>query len=117
MKPTLTDEEIAAVVEKFSGAFNHFEKRLGSNGGKSFIGGDKLSIGDIRLFAMTQTIFNDALLCPDLGKKCREEVTKRPNLNAWNERLTKHFAEYLDKRPKPRPIWSFKLKPAIGFKE
>ena len=103
--PSRTEEEIAAVAAKVAAFLDHIEKRLASNGDKPFIAGDNLSIGDLRVFALLQSIaFNEGLNAPALGEALRALVAARPALSAWNERLTAHFAEYLAARPKPRPL-------------
>ena len=102
---TRTEEQIADVAGKVNTFLGHIEKRLTANEGKHYLAGDKLSIGDIRVFALLHSIaFNDGLKTAALGEAIRAKVHAHPHVTAWNERLTAHFAEYLDARPKPRPM-------------
>ena len=101
----LTEEKIAEVAGKVNTFLGHIEKRLTANEGKHYLAGDKLSIGDIRVFALLHSIaFNDGLKTPALGEAIRAQVAAHPHVTAWNERLAAHFKEYLDARPKPRPL-------------
>ena len=102
---SLTEEKIHDVAGKVNTFLGHIEKRLASNGGHHFLAGDKLSIGDIRVFALLHSIaFNDGLKTPALGEHLRAKVHEHAHVKAWNERLTAHFADYLAARPSPRPM-------------
>ena len=52
---------------------------------------------------MLRTIaFDPVLKQPLLAEKIRALVTARPKLNEWNERMTKHAAEYLEAKPEKK---------------
>ena len=103
--PEATEEQIKVRVENSGKMLDHIEKRLANNGGKHFIAGDNLSIGDIRVFAVLHSIaFNDGLNTKAIGEGIRAHVESREHVKAWHDRLAAHFAEYLAARPHPRPL-------------
>ena len=103
--PSLAEEQIKDAVEAFTWFADQIEGRLTSNEGKHFIGGDKLSIGDILILSTLHSIaFNDGLTVPALGEALKHVVASKPHFAQYHERLAAHFADYFAARPHPRPF-------------
>ena len=103
--PSATEEQITSRVASAKTFIGQIEKRLANNDDKHFIAGEKISIGDIRVFAVLCSIaFNDGLNTPAIGEGIRKHVEDHAHVKAWFDRLNSHFAEYLAQRPKPRPL-------------
>ena len=93
-------KEICGKLEVF---LDKFEARL-AECGKGYVSSDKMSIGDIRVFAgMSIFAFNPAMSTPMIGEHMRNAIKSRKCLNAWSEKMQDTFKGYLDSRP-PRPF-------------
>lgn len=98
--PTFDAEKLATVrAEVFPGFMNAFEKILSDFGGDGFLGGEKLTLGDLALFLLTESyIFEYKMAAPDAYPKLSAHKEK---VEA-NENIAKYLAS--DKRFPPRKL-------------
>jgi glutathione S-transferase len=78
------------------------EKRLTENGNEAHLVGDKLTIADIQFAGfLSSAVYNEG---NEYGAKLKEVYENFPKLKTYAWNLEKEFHDYLESRPKPRPL-------------
>ena len=103
MGPEVPEDKIKATIAKVESFSEHIEKRLAS--GRAYLGGDKMTTADISVYSALKSIaFNDGTMCLPLKEGVRAVISTKPHIKDFVARMDKTFADYLQHRPKPRPI-------------
>ena len=101
-KPDVDDETKKTLGEKFEHFCDQLEKRLNCKDAKPFLGGQKMSIGDIKCYSIfSMQVFNDNVQNKVMSEHFRTITATFPAVKAWVGVMDGHFAAYYAKHPKP----------------
>ena len=98
-----TEEDLKASVTNAEKFLDQIEKRLSS--GVEFLGGSKISTGDIRVFACFHSFaYNEGSKHASIREGVAAAIASRAHIQQWVDRMNGIFADYLAARPKPRVL-------------
>ena len=98
---TVEEDKKKEIGEKFAHFCDQLEKRLNTEGAKPFLGGSKISIGDIKCYpTFALLVFNDNATNKIMVEHLRGIVANYPAVTAWVATLDAIFADYYAAHPK-----------------
>ena len=101
MGTTVEEDQKKTIGEKFANFCGQLEKRLNSEGAKPFLGGSKMSIGDIKCYpTFSLLVFNDSAQNKTMIAHLRGIVANYPAVNTWVAAMDAVFADYYAAHPK-----------------